>query len=332
MSRRLAPWLLGGAGLALAVALALTATPARIWEYARHASWPGLAAAFAWAVVIAGARGVRLSLLLGRRTPADLAVAAASVAQLAVSILPWRVGELALVPALRAAGLPGTLRAISVLVVSRVLDVAILLAWGIAAAVLLGAPLGVAPLALAFLAGAVWLAWRVGGALLARIAATWRRPPGLRRAFLRHALQARRELRHAGRSPARFGGAVACSLLAWAGVWGLCVALIRSMSLDWPAGAVLLAVVGASLAAAVPINAVGNFGTLEAGWAASLAATGASAADALASGFAVHLWSLLFSAVLGALAAFWLVARRSMTPVSHERDAASIRRSSDTGA
>jgi hypothetical protein len=267
VSRRLAPWLLGGAGLALAVALALIATPARIWEYARHATWPGPAVAFAWAVVIAGARGVRLSLLVGRRTPGHLAVAAATVAQLAVAILPWRVGELALVPALRAAGMPGTLRAVSVLVAIRVLDVATLLAWGVAAAVLLGAPPGVAPLALAGLGGAVWLAWRAGGAVLARVAAGWRRPTGPRRVVLRHALQARRQLRQAGRSPARLGGAVACSLLAWAGVWGLCVALVRSMGFGWPAGAVLLAVIGASLAAVLPINAVGSFGTLEAGWA-----------------------------------------------------------------
>jgi len=331
VSRRLASWLLGGAGLVVAVALALVATPARIWGYAHHAAWPGPAVAFAWALLTTTARGVRLSLLVGRRTTVDRAVAAATVAQLAVATLPWRLGELALVPALRAAGLPGSLRAISVLVVTRVLDLATLLVWGVAAAVLLGAPIGLAPFALLGLAGAVWLAWRAGSALLARLAGGWRRAPGRRRSLLRQALQARRELRRAGRSPVRFGGAVACSLLAWAGVWGLCVALIRAMGLDWPAGAVLLGVIGASLVAVVPVNAVGSFGTLEAGWAASLAATGASAGEALASGFAVHLWSLLFSVLLGGLAGIWLAARRSTTSASHGRDAATIQRSSDTG-
>jgi hypothetical protein len=326
------PWLLAAAGLAVAVTLALIATPDRIWEYARRVAWPGPAVAFAWAVLTAGARGVRLSLLVGRRTTVGRAVAAATVAQLAVATLPWRAGELALVPALRAAGLPGALRAISVLVVIRVLDVATLLAWGVAAAVLLGAPFGVAPLALLVLACGVWLAWVVGGALLSRVSGGWRRAPGLRRALLRQALQARRELRRAGRSPARLGGAVACSLLAWAGVWGLCVALVRAMGLDWSEGAVLLAVIGASLAAVVPINAVGSFGTLEAGWAASLAATGASAAEALASGFAVHLWSLLFSVVLGGLAGIALAVRRPTISISHGRTSPTIRRRSDTGA
>ena len=312
--------------------LALIATPERIWEYACQVSWPGPAVAFAWAVLTAVARGVRLSLLLGRRTSVDRAVAAATVTQLAVATLPWRAGELALVPALRAAGLPGTLRAISVLVVIRVLDVATLLVWGVAAAILLGASLGVAPVALLTLVGAAWLAWRAGGALLTRVAGGWRRVAGLRRATLRQALRARRELRQAARSPARLGGAVFCSLLAWVGVWGLCVALVRSMGLDWSAGAVLLAVIGASLAAVVPINAVGSFGTLEAGWAASLAATGASAGEALASGFAVHLWSLLFSVVLGGLAGLWLAARPPTTSTSERRTAATIRRDSDTGA
>jgi uncharacterized membrane protein YbhN (UPF0104 family) len=58
----------------------------------------------------------------------------------------------------------------------------------------------------------------------------------------------------------------------------------------------------------LPINVVGNIGTLEAGWTAAFVALGMPVDIAAATGLASHLWSLLFAAGYGAIG--WLVVTR----------------------
>ena len=69
------------------------------------------------------------------------------------------------------------------------------------------------------------------------------------------------------------------------------------MGLEWPPDSILLGMIGAALGASLPLNAVGTFGTQEAGWAAALATVGVPAKAALAAGFASHSWSVAFAAV-----------------------------------
>jgi uncharacterized membrane protein YbhN (UPF0104 family) len=145
---------------------------------------------------------------------------------------------------------------------------------------------------------------------LRRAARRWRRAGGVRRRTLRQLLQVRRELREAARSPLRAAGALLLSVAVWGGIWLYTTALVRAMGLTWPAAAVLLGVVGGAVGGALPVNALGSFGTQEAGWTAALAAVGVPAADALAAGFAAHLFSLTFNAVLGALGAACLALGR----------------------
>jgi uncharacterized membrane protein YbhN (UPF0104 family) len=305
VSRR-AAWSLAVVGLALAAILIATASPAAIVELLRRSRPAGVAVAFAWALAVLLMRGGRLALVVGRSLPLGRAVGVTGVVAMAAAALPMRTGDLALVPMLRAAGVPGTLRGLSLLVSLRLLDLVALLAWVAVAAALLGGRYGWAVLPLAAIPFVVAVSTAVMLRGLRRLAPAWRRAAGWRRRALLQMLEVRRELRAAARSPMRASGAVLLSLGVWGGIWQLTVALVRAMGLAWPAPTVLVGVLGATAGAALPVNPLGNFGTLEAGWAAALAPLGVEPALAVATGFATHLWSLLFNAGLGACSALAL--------------------------
>ena len=310
-ARRRASWWLAGAGLLLALALFLVAQPRDVVKLALSARWTAVLAAFALTGLAMLLRGLRLSLLSNRRLAALDATAVAAASQLATGVLPARVGEIALVPLVRAAGMPGAIRALSLLVLMRVLDVSAVLAWtAIGAAAVGGRPaLAVAALGgVAVLAGAAWL---VGVRGLRRLARRWRDRTGWRRRALRQLLRVRGELLLLARAPTRAAAGMLLSLALWGVIWAVTVTLLRGMALDWPPVHVLLGVVGAAFGAALPINAAGNFGTQEAGWAAALAAVGVAPKSALAAGFACHVWGLLFTTAYAGVALAYLAAVRS---------------------
>jgi uncharacterized membrane protein YbhN (UPF0104 family) len=307
-SRARASWWLAAIGAALAVALFVAAEPATVLAMAWRARLPHLLGAFLGTLALVVIRGVRLSLLAGPQLPPLRGAAVAAAAQLASGVLPLRIGELAPIPLLRAAGFPGAIRGLSLVVFARLFDLAALLVWVVVAAALLGrspstAIVGLAILVAGFLlAGALALRW------LRRFARAWRRRSGWRRRVLAQLLRVRRELALVARSPLRAGGCAALSLLVWAAIFGVTLALLRGMGLQWPAGPVFLGVVGAAVGASLPVNSVGNFGTQEAGWAAALSGAGVPAKLALAAGFACHLWALLLLVPIGAAGAAYLIA------------------------
>jgi hypothetical protein len=294
-----ASWWFGALGAALAVGLFLVAEPASVLALAARTRPACLLAAFLGTLALVVIRGARLSLLAGRALPPARGAAVAAAAQLASGVLPLRLGELALVPLLQAAGLPGAIRGLSLLVLTRVLDLGALLAWAVAAAAIVGgtpavAVVGLAILLLGFpLGAAIALRW------LRRVARTWRLRRGWRRRVVLQLLRVRRELTAAARSPARACGSAVLSLAVWGAIWAVTLALLRGMGLPWPPGRVLVGVVGAAVGASLPVNSVGNFGTQEAGWAAALAGAGVGAQQALAAGFACHLVVLVLSVPLG---------------------------------
>lgn len=303
---RPATLLLAALGTVLALVLLLAAEPREVLALVRQAKRPELFQALLWASGIVTARGLRLRLVVGPRVSALRAAAVMALSQLAIAVVPLRLGELALLPLLRVAGVPGTLRAVSILVFLRFLDVASLLTLAVIAGLTLGVSTATAAAALAVLLLLSLLAVATGLRSLRLLARQWRSRRGLRRRVLRKALQLRREWRQRARSPLRLAALALCSLAAWFGLWGLTVALLRAMGFAWPVGHVLLGMLGATLGASLPINAVGNFGSLEGGWAAALSLVGVSPAEALASGFATHLYSLLFTASFGAAGALVL--------------------------
>jgi len=326
--RRRASLLLAFGGAALAGALLVAARPAAILELLRRTSASGLLTALALTALVAACRGGRLALLVGPPLAPGRAVAITAVSQMAIALLPLRLGELAALPLLAQAGISGNVRILSFLLTTRLLDIVALLLWALVAAALVGArelvlalPLAAVPI-LALVGAAVGQRW------LRRHASPWRHAGGRRRAVLRQFLRARHELRRVARSPLRGGGALAFSVASWGGVWAVTVALLRAMDLQWGAWATLTGVLGAAVGSSLPVNALGNFGSLEAGWTAALSALGIPAAQALAAGFATHLWSAVFTALLGALGAAYLalcqagILRSSARPTASSRPAA----------
>jgi len=305
-ARGLVTLLLAVIGACLAVALLVVAKPSDIGALLRGTHPTGLAIAATWWLLVIALRGIRLSLVLGRPVTVAHGVAGSAALQFAVGLLPMRLGELAIFPILSRVGVPGKLRALSLAVLLRFLDAVALLVWAVGATAVVGVSTLAAVLGLLALSGLGVLGAVSATFWLRRKANRWRKARDLRRRILRQALAVRRELRHRARSPLRVIGVVATSLGAWGGVWGLTVALLRAMDLNWSPAHVLLGVVGASIGASLPINAIGNVGTLEGGWAAALHIVGVPTAQALAAGFATHLFALAFTTALGVAALCYL--------------------------
>lgn len=301
---------LAGAGLLAATLWA--ARPGQVLELARRTSGEALAVGFAWATAVLLLRALRLGLLSGGRLGVGRAAAVIAASQLPVIVLPMRLGELAFFPALRAAGVRGGVRGLGFLVLTRALDVSGLVVWALAVGLWMRVPgLATAAAVAAAVAVALYVSLRLTRAAR-RLLLRARRGGPWRRRLLLQALRVRRELARVARSPWRVTVVVACSLATWAGIWQLTVALLRGMGLTWPADAILVGLVGAAMGASVPLNAVGSFGTQEAGWAAALATLGVPTPAALAAGFASHSWSVVFAAAhcLAALPFLWLWHRR----------------------
>ncbi len=277
-------------GLLVAMGLLVVAKPGRVVSLAAQAHPAGLAAALVATAAVTVLRGLRLRVVVGPSLSTSQALGVHAVTQLATSVVPMRLGEAAILPLLHRAGVPGLLRGFSVALTVRLLDLLALLTWASAATVVRTRTVSKNPAAL----GQSLVGWAVR---------RLRRASPRRRRILRQILRVRGELRRLVATPRRAAAAVALSLAAWGGVWGVTVLLLRAMNLHWPATSVLWGTLGAAAGAALPINAVGNFGSLEAGWTAALAAVGIPAGEALAAGFATHAWSLVFNALLAVAAA-----------------------------
>jgi hypothetical protein len=314
------PWFLALVGLALALGLISIARPAEIWVLLAGSRPRAVAAAASLTVLTACVRGARLAILSGGRLAPSTATAVSAAAQLAVSVLPWRLGELALIPLLRVAGLPGAVRGLAYAGVGRLLDAAALALLAAAAAVLLPSfpPLVAGALAapLAIVAASFLVLQRRLGTMARR----WRLARGWRTRALRPVLRTRRELRQVARRRFAVAAAAACSLAVWLSLWGVTVILLEGMGVSWPAGAALAGVIGAAAGVALPINVAGNFGSLEGGWAVALALAGVPPSQSLAAGFATHSWSLLFNVVFGVGGGAFLALSRSGSPDRAARD------------
>jgi uncharacterized membrane protein YbhN (UPF0104 family) len=75
---------------------------------------------------------------------------------------------------------------------------------------------------------------------------------------------------------------------------------------------VVIGSTGAAITSALPINAIGNFGTLQVGWTVGFSALGMSAEEGIASGFAIHIFILIFSSIL-ALASYLFLTKQILS-------------------
>ncbi len=290
--------------LALVIAVLMVAKPAEVVELLRTSRLSGLLPAAAAALGALILRGLRLTLLLppGRLNP-TVATLVAAAAQAAAWFVPARLGELALPLLLRRTVGWNLSSGIGTLLAARTMDLASLGLWaGVATLVILGPSHPLALGAVVFLVlpplllpASLKLADRLAVRLLA--------PRGLRpRRWARRVRRIRRAVDALADHPLRLLGSVMTSVLIWACLWALAWYLLESMGHRWPPWHVVAGSAAASLANLLPFNLIGNFGTLEAGWTAAFVALGVPVDIAAATGFASHLWAVLFTAIYGALA------------------------------
>jgi hypothetical protein len=88
------------------------------------------------------------------------------------------------------------------------------------------------------------------------------------------------------------------SFLSWIMVYGMCYAFLKGFGIDI---SFLLVVFGSSvglMVSTLPISGLGNWGTLEAGWAVGFLMAGISKEKAIATGFGVHILVFIICAII----------------------------------
>lgn len=86
------------------------------------------------------------------------------------------------------------------------------------------------------------------------------------------------------------------SVATWLSLFGAFWALLQAIGFQrFSLPEVVIGSTGAVLTNLLPVNAMGSWGTHEAGWAAGFVIIGLAANEGIASGFVVHLWLLLFA-------------------------------------
>jgi hypothetical protein len=270
-------------------------------------------------------RSLRYQVLIppGQRPGALAMLACSSAHNLASYVLPAKTGEATLVVYLRSLTGLSAARGLASLLVSRLLDLAVL-----------GAAMGAILLALrGRFPQAPWMASVGSAALLGGLALTGLalvpdRPARLLQSLLRrlglesHPFGARL-LAKAGEGIAalRLAAAGPRLALAWlltAAIWALVfqfyAVLARGTGLPADLG-YLEACLGSSLAVLfnlLPVNGFAGFGTQEAGWKIGFGLLGVPGDVALASGVAAHLVQLANVVLLGLLGHLWMgLARRT---------------------
>lgn len=296
-------WRIAGAlaAVVLLAAVLRVAGPSVVWRLVRSTDGSLLVLALAVSALFLGLRGLRLQMLLERGTlqwlPATLIAAAAQAAAL---FAPMRTGELAL-PWLLSRATGRTFSSnVGTLLAARVLDLASLGVW-CGAAILafrgLHEPLA---LALALFLLVPTLALPATLKVIDRYALRWIAPRGVAgRRWTRRLRRVRREIGVLRARPMQLLAAVAASFVMWGLQWAVAWILLAAMGYSWSFAKVAAGASAAAVANLLPLNLIGNLGTLEAGWTAAFSALGVPLEVAAASGLAAHLWGLIFAAFFG---------------------------------
>ncbi len=301
--------------------------PAEILTTAR-----GMTPRYLWAflaLLLAGvvARAARFWVLLGRRAPFPLLTGIVLARNLFVDLLPARLGELSYVYLLTARagrpvedGLASLMLAVAfdVVALAPLLVLAVLVVGGGGAVA--GPWLALAAVALGLVAYAgARVAAPIGMRLAAWIAPAHAGPTGRRTqlaALIRKTADALATVWARG----IFAQVLVLSMIVRVCKFGSYYFLVLAImgGLDLSASSfgifrVFLGVVGAELAAALPIHGIAGFGTFEAAWALSFTQLGFARADAIVSGILTHAVSQVVEYSLGVVALLFLM-RPATTP------------------
>jgi len=102
------------------------------------------------------------------------------------------------------------------------------------------------------------------------------------------------------------------SLASWVMIFWTLYAYMRSLGVDLPLTKMLFGSTISVLANALPISGIGNWGTLEAGWAAGFLMVGVSKEKAIATGFGVHIITFVVCALISLFC--WLTLGKQKNP------------------
>ena len=271
-------------------------------------SWTLVGAGVTLLVVEGLLTAVRTHLIAGRHGGFRAAVRITAWHAIWLTVLPMRLGEVAWVISMRRAYGWNVATAAACALVQRLLDVVV-----VAAFLLLTIPVAfalreervlvfsVTAATLCLLAFIGCTTLHVWPRLAAKVAVGAGRPRGRRRRFLRHLSQARRwfeDVRHR-RALRR---CIVPTILGWMAVFTAYWTLGRAVGLDISLAESGFAAAGSTLVAAIPVQSIGGFGLLEAGFTGIVAQFGAPAGMAALAALAIR------SASLAATGLFWLIA------------------------
>lgn len=103
------------------------------------------------------------------------------------------------------------------------------------------------------------------------------------------------------------------SLLSWFMIFSTFRAFLLGFGVDISFLKIIFGSTVAVIANALPIGGIGNWGTLEVGWAAGFLMTGLPKEQAIATGFGVHILTFIICALLGLLA--WVTFKKKRAPL-----------------
>lgn len=118
-------------------------------------------------------------------------------------------------------------------------------------------------------------------------------------------LEIHSELHQRGSTTPLFSTAM-YSLMIWITLFLMFAAVLRSLGVNVGIDMIIIGSIGAIAANALPINAIGSIGTLEAGWTAGFVAVGVDFKTALTAGIVMHALVIIAGGILSLLAWIYL--------------------------
>ncbi len=130
-----------------------------------------------------------------------------------------------------------------------------------------------------------------------------------------------------GGGSVRQGNLLLTSLAVWLSTFGMQFFVLLSLNVSVTFWHTVIGATFAALTSILPVNAIGNFGTLEAGWTAGFVLVGMDPSLALTTGFATHLLTLAYPIMFGLPAWGWV----ALAGRKQEADHTSTWRGTDLG-
>ncbi len=242
---------------------------------------------------------------------------------LSIMVLPSKLGELSYPYFLNKMSGRSMTEGLASLIASRVYDFFTVLIIFLSASIEFQSFFKINPFLVIFLGalllGLIFLAFFYMGALftwasnvLGKIS-QWKRPKALKSfLWVQKKMNEMAEDFYAIRARRAYFPVSLTTFISWIMVFWMCYALLRGFGIEI---SFLRVVFGSSvglMASAIPVSGFGNWGTLEAGWAAGFLMAGLSKEKAIATGFGVHVLIFLACAIISFFC--WVTLRKQKNP------------------